>query len=262
MRLMKDSLVGLVVAGILALAPTAVFAHGGGGGGHGGGGGGHGGGGGGHGGGGGGHFGGGGGGHFGGGGGHFGGGGSHFAGGGGHFAGGGGHFAGGGHFVGGGGHLARGSGHFAGFTGRSFDGHNFGEHQGERFAGHGDHFRDHFRDEDHFRLRDHFGGDFFIGDSFAYDYPYYGFDYPDYGYYNDNAGDYSYGQSSPPEVILSQDTIVAVQRELSRLDYYHGPIDGVNGPQTAKAVRKFQSVDQLSVTGQIDGLTLKALGIS
>ena len=46
MRLMKGSLVGLVVAGILALAPTAAFAHGGGGGGgHGGGfGGGHGGG--------------------------------------------------------------------------------------------------------------------------------------------------------------------------------------------------------------------------
>ena len=39
MRLMKGSLVGLVLAGILALAPTAAFAHGGGGfgGGHGGG---------------------------------------------------------------------------------------------------------------------------------------------------------------------------------------------------------------------------------
>jgi uncharacterized membrane protein YgcG len=57
MRLMKGLLVGLVLAGTMALAPTAVFAHGGGGGG----------------------------------GGH--GGGGHFAGGGGHFAGGGGHFA-------------------------------------------------------------------------------------------------------------------------------------------------------------------------
>ncbi len=63
-------------------------------------------------------------------------------------------------------------------------------------------------------------------------------------------------------MILSQDTIVAVQQELSRLGYYHGPIDGVIGPQTARAVRRFQSVDQLSVTGQIDGLTLKALGIN
>jgi hypothetical protein len=37
MRLMKGLLVGLVLAGILALAPTAAFAHDGGGGGHGGG---------------------------------------------------------------------------------------------------------------------------------------------------------------------------------------------------------------------------------
>ncbi len=37
MRLIKGSLVGLVLAGILALAPTAAFAHGGGGGGFGGG---------------------------------------------------------------------------------------------------------------------------------------------------------------------------------------------------------------------------------
>ena len=53
MRSIRGSLVGLILAGILALAPTAAFAHGGGGGGHGGGG----------------------------------GGGGHFAGGGGHFAG-------------------------------------------------------------------------------------------------------------------------------------------------------------------------------
>jgi Putative peptidoglycan binding domain len=62
MRLIKGSLARLVLAGILAVAPTAAFAHGGGGGGHAGGGG-------------------------------------HFAGGGGHFAGGGGHFAGGGRHV-------------------------------------------------------------------------------------------------------------------------------------------------------------------
>ena len=44
MRLIKGSLAGLILAGILAVAPTGAFARGGGGGGHGGGGGGHGGG--------------------------------------------------------------------------------------------------------------------------------------------------------------------------------------------------------------------------
>src|SRR5258708_77793 len=213
---MKGSLVGLALGGIVALAPTAAFAHGGG----------------------------------------FGGG--HFGGGGGHFGGGGGRFVGGGS-------------HFAGVTGPRFAGQSFAGHHGKRFARDGGDFPG----ADHFRLRDHFDGEFFIGDpfivdSFAYDYPYYRFDYPDYGYYDNSAGDYydnsaggySDAQSSPAEVTLSRNKIVAVQQLLYQLGYYQGPIDGRIGPQTAKAVRWFQSVDTLSVTGQIDGPTLKALGVS
>jgi len=188
MRLIKGSLVSLILAGILALAPTAAFAHGGGGGGHGGGG-------------------------------------------------------GGGHFAGGGGHLAGFSGHS--FAGHSFAGHSFAQDQGAHFARHGDHFR-----------RE---GHFFFGDPFWYDYPYYGYDYPYYGYYDDNAGVYSDGQSSPAEVTPSQETIIAVQKELTQLGYYHGQIDGLTGLETESAIRWFQSVDKLPVTGQIDHPTLKAL---
>jgi Putative peptidoglycan binding domain len=214
MRSIKGSLVGLVLAGILALAPTAAFAHGGGGGGFGGGG--HGGG--------------------------FSGGGGHFAGGGGHFVGGGGHFAGdGGHFVGGG-------GHFAGFAGHSFTGHSFVQHQGEHFARHEDHFRHH--------------GHWYGYPYYGYDYPYYGYDYPYYGYYDDNAGDYYDGQYSPAEVTPSQETIIAVQKELTQLGYYRGQVDGLIGPQTERAIRWFQSVDKIPVTGQLDDPTLKALRIS
>ena len=185
MRLMKGSLLGLVLAGILALAPAAVFAHGGGGGG-----------------------------------------------------GGGGHGGGGG-----------GGGHFAG---HSFAGHGFAEHQGAHFA-HGDHFRD----RDHFRH----DGDFFFGDSFGYGDPY-SYDYPYYGYYDYDNGDYSDGQYAQADVMPSQETIVAVQKELAKLGYYHGPIDGLIGPQTERAIGWFQSVDKLSVTGRIDDRTLKALQIS
>jgi hypothetical protein len=203
MRSIKGSLVGLVLAGILVLAPAATFAHGGGGGGHGGGGGG------------------------------FGGGGGHFAGGGGHFAGGGGHFAG---------------GHFGGFAGHSFTDHGFAQREGAHFARH----------EDHFRHDRHF----FIGDPFGYYYPYYGYDYPYYGYYDDNPGDYYDGQSSPAEVTPSQETIIAVQKELTQLGYYHGRVDGLIDQQTERAIRWFQSVDKLPVTGQIDDATLNALRIS
>ena len=54
---------------------------------------------------------------------------------------------------------------------------------------------------------------------------------------------------------------LAVQRALAQLGYYHGPIDGVVGPQTEKAIRWFQSVDSLPVTGEIDSATLRALRI-
>jgi hypothetical protein len=191
MRLIKGSLVGLVLAGILALAHNAAFAHGGGGGGHGGGGGGF----------------------------------------------------GGGH----GGGFGGGGGHFAGFAGHSFAGHSFAEHQGAHFARHGDHFR---HDRNFF-----FGGPFAYGDTYSYDSPYYG-----YNDYNDGA--YYAGQYSPAEARPSQETIVAVQKELAKLGYYHGPIDGLIGPQTERAISWFQSIDQLSVTGQIDDPTLKALQIS
>jgi peptidoglycan hydrolase-like protein with peptidoglycan-binding domain len=63
-------------------------------------------------------------------------------------------------------------------------------------------------------------------------------------------------------VMPSQETIVAVQKELAKLGYYHGPIDGLIGPQTERAISWFQSVDKLSVTGRIDDPTLKALQIS
>jgi hypothetical protein len=231
MRSIKGSIVGLVLVGIFALAPTAAFAHGGGGGfggGHGGGGG------------------------FGGG--HGGGGGFGGRGGGASFGGGhavSGHFGGVSHFAGG--------GHFAGFADHGFTGRSFAQHQGSRFVGNGDHFRHgNFRHDSHF----------FFGAPYWYDYPYYGYDDPYYGYndaygdYDQNPGDYADGPSAPAEVTLSQDTVIAVQRELIQLGYYHGQVDGLIGPQTERAIRWFQSVDKLPITGQLDGSTLKALQIS
>jgi peptidoglycan hydrolase-like protein with peptidoglycan-binding domain len=55
---------------------------------------------------------------------------------------------------------------------------------------------------------------------------------------------------------------MAVQKELTQLGYYHGVVDGSLGPETVKAIRWFQSVDKLPVTGQINDSTLKALQIS
>jgi Putative peptidoglycan binding domain len=154
------------------------------------------------------------------------------------FAHGGGH-GGGGHFGGGRGHFG-GSGHFAGFTR-----HSFANHHGAHFA----------RSENHFLHRGHF----FFGNPFWYSYPYYGYNSPYYGYDDDYADEHAAGLSSPADLVP---TIIAVQKELTQLGYYHSDVDGLIGPQTEKTIRWFQSVEKLPVTGQIDDPTLKALQIS
>ena len=209
MRLMKSSLAGLVLAGILTMMPAAAFAHGGGGGGGGGhGGGGHG-------------FGGGGGGHA---------------------------------FGGGGGHGFGGGRAFGAFTDRGFS-PGFSGARGfsaARFSGRGDHdrfgdrgFRGRDRDFHDRRFRD------FDGNSF--DFGFSDFGYPDYSYYYPYSYDNYNGYLSVER---------AVQEELAELGYYHGPADGTIGPETQRAIRWFQSVAKIPVTGRIDNALLRALQIS
>jgi Putative peptidoglycan binding domain len=161
-----------------------------------------------------------------------GGGGSHGGGGGGFHGGGGGGFHGGG---GGGFHGGGGGGfHDGGFAHQGFVSDrslHFGRgfrHDHDRFVGH------------HFVFGIPWPG--------YYD-PYYpgSYDY-DYSYDNYASRDYS-------------GVILAVQRALAQLGYYHGPLDGVVGPQTEKAIRWFQSVDRLPITGEIDSATVRALRI-
>jgi hypothetical protein len=158
---------------------------------------------------------------------------AHGFGGGGHFGGGGGgHFSGGGHF--GGGHY--GASHFGGHYGWQ-GGHGYGGHW--------------------------YGGHWYGGGYYPYygvwGYPYgWGWDYPyygdSYGYYDGTA---AYAENAAPD----NGYVVAAQKELAKLGYYHGAIDGVAGPETAKAIRWFQSVDKIPVTGQLDDQTLQALQI-
>jgi Putative peptidoglycan binding domain len=145
-----------------------------------------------------------------------------------------------------------GGGGFHGGGGGGFHGGGGGGFHDGGFAHHGFvpdrsfHFGRGFR-PDHDRF---IGHHFVFGNPWpGYYDPYYpgAYDY-DYSYDNYSARDYS-------------DVILAVQRALVQLGYYHGPVDGVIGPQTEKAIRWFQSVDRLPVTGEIDSATLRALRI-
>jgi hypothetical protein len=81
-------------------------------------------------------------------------------------------------------------------------------------------------------------------------------------YYDDSGSLDVQPASNAVTTDASTSLIMSVQNELARLGYYHGPIDGVAGSETDRAVRWFQSSDQLPVTGQIDAATRQALRIA
>jgi Putative peptidoglycan binding domain len=86
---------------------------------------------------------------------------------------------------------------------------------------------------------------------YDYGYPYwYGYDYPyGYDYYGyDPNYDYQAAANQGPGV---PNIGVAVQAELARHGYYGGPLDGVIGSETRRAVRRYQEDHGLPVTGEI-----------
>jgi peptidoglycan hydrolase-like protein with peptidoglycan-binding domain len=52
-----------------------------------------------------------------------------------------------------------------------------------------------------------------------------------------------------------------VQRRLSELGYYRGPIDGIWGGETRTAVERFQANRRLVVTGDLNEATVAAMGL-
>jgi len=97
-------------------------------------------------------------------------------------------------------------------------------------------------------------------DYYAYDY--YGYPYGyDPGYYDSGAdqNEEYYGQNGYGDATDS--TVAAAQQQLAREGYYRGQIDGVIGPETRRAVARYQSSHGLRVTGALTADTLEALGL-
>jgi peptidoglycan hydrolase-like protein with peptidoglycan-binding domain len=109
-----------------------------------------------------------------------------------------------------------------------------------------------------------------VGHAFHHSYPgYYGYYGPfDYGI-DDYDGPYNDDTESvdvqPAPTDLAPDGFtsltMSVQKVLAQLGYYHGPIDGIAGSETEHAIRWFQSVDHLPVSGQMDSATMQALRV-
>jgi peptidoglycan hydrolase-like protein with peptidoglycan-binding domain len=54
-------------------------------------------------------------------------------------------------------------------------------------------------------------------------------------------------------------TIFELQERLNELGYKLGTVDGVSGPKTVEALKKFQSDNKLSPTGTVDPETIRKL---
>src|SRR5207244_3626058 len=91
----------------------------------------------------------------------------------------------------------------------------------------------------------------YYGDPYAYDSSYY-----DAGAYGDAYSDQNgYADQSTNSIVA------AAQERLAREGYYHGQIDGVAGPETRRAVARYQGNHGLRVTGALTTDTLEALGL-
>jgi len=107
-------------------------------------------------------------------------------------------------------------------------------------------------------------GEWFIFD-LGFD-PWYPYGYP-YDYYQDDPGVYEgdadyYGQGAYDSSDQNADsTIAAAQQQLARQGYYRGEIDGTFGPETRRAIMRYQTNHGLRVTGYLTDDTLRALGL-
>jgi hypothetical protein len=94
-------------------------------------------------------------------------------------------------------------------------------------------------------------------DYYAYDY--YPYEY-DSGVYQGDADYYSQGAYDSSDQ-NADSTVAAAQGQLARQGYYRGEIDGVFGPETRRAIMRYQSDHGLRVTGHLSVDTLRALGL-
>jgi peptidoglycan hydrolase-like protein with peptidoglycan-binding domain len=63
-----------------------------------------------------------------------------------------------------------------------------------------------------------------------------------------------------PAPIKSDPVVEQVQGILKNLDLYSGPVDGISGPNTRKAIQAYQQKAGLNASGEIDSALLDQLG--
>lgn len=120
----------------------------------------------------------------------------------------------------------------------------------------------------HHRHRRYYGPRFYYS-SYPFGYPYgWGFnvgrpfygtagDYYFNGYYHPR---YAYYDSGFRSTRNNASIVPRVQQELAQAGYYSGPIDGILGDGTRRAIRDFERANGLPVDGRIDTELLRSMG--
>jgi len=104
---------------------------------------------------------------------------------------------------------------------------------------------------------------------YGYPYDYYGYDYSypyQYGYdpgvYDQGADTNYYNQGTYDSSDQNTDsTVAAAQERLARQGYYRGEMDGVFGPETRRAIMRYQRDNGLRATGYLTMDTRQSLGL-
>jgi putative peptidoglycan binding protein len=96
-------------------------------------------------------------------------------------------------------------------------------------------------------------GGYYYFDS-GYWWPAWGYD-PNYEAYDYDGPIFTYGNLLPDQVILN------VQRALTDLGYYGGPLSGSLSPATRYAISDYQRDNGLAVNGVVDGPLVYSLGL-
>ena len=107
---------------------------------------------------------------------------------------------------------------------------------------------------------DNFGFPFFASFPFYYPYPY-PYPYPCYGYPYDGYGSYGYGAVYGGYGVNGS-VVVQVQRRLASAGYYSGPIDGIVGSGTRRAIRAYERNHGLPADGVIHRRLLATMGLA
>jgi peptidoglycan hydrolase-like protein with peptidoglycan-binding domain len=61
--------------------------------------------------------------------------------------------------------------------------------------------------------------------------------------------------------VANPDDVKKMQETLKSKGHYRGEVDGVFGLRTRASIRRFQEIENLSVTGQLDAQTAVKLGV-